>query len=590
MWLLCLFTSIVLRALTGEAKVADNFSECSQYFYKSTEPSGMDQNAKKICQMYGYGGFYYATLYSVHHRIPLYSAYMLDHKCTTNQGVTTFPWHIEPQISNINEPKMVRESESDKNSIKRNQAISSDYAETGYDRGHLNPKSFQCSEGREATFTLTNVAPMDACFNRIYWKNCESNLRKILMDQLKKDNYLANVYLVTGTVLDQNLRIPQSENSQESQRVTVPSHIWTAVCYKHNFDDKKSFSFGYIGKNEPETSIIPMSIVDLNSKLNKLYSFKPVRIKIFVNDCFTGSFKSKETEKMFLNKLSEKQRLKVTPEVKNTYLAVKRLIDSGSLLTNLQVIWMSARLKIGSLPTYFTMVEELKNMESACLITTAKKSIFPAEESDLRKRDVFEQSESVECQVVPEKSVAGWQTAADGSPCQSVSDSSLGCNCITENKKNKPCCSSPCLYQQEQKGYWCYSGQSLIQCSPQYSLITFKGERCNDNHPCATYGYDYYWCQKASGSWDYCSPPLWRSKAKDGKYCRNNHACAKYGKSDPYCYTDDNKKKACCISDDCFSAVNGKTCKSDNPCGYHGYKYLWCYTTDGNWDYCCTNC
>ncbi|MCI4374918.1 hypothetical protein PGIGA_G00011820 [Pangasianodon gigas] len=591
MFLLCVFTSIVLRALTGQAKVVENFNECREYFYKGQEPAGMDQNAKKICQSFGHGDFYYATLYSVHHRIPLYSAYTLDPECSNNPGRANSPWHIEPQLSNSNQPEsMVLESESDKNIIKKNQAISSDYAETGYDRGHLNPNSFQCSDGRDATFTLTNVAPMDACFNRIYWKNSESNLRTLLKDQLKmdedqdQDQDQATVYIVTGTVPDQNSRIPV-----ESQRVTVPSHIWTAVCYEHSFDNAKSFSFGYIGRNQPETIIRPVSVSQLNTELSQLYS-SSVSIQIFVGDCFTGNARSKQAVKTFLNKLPENQRHKMPSDVQNTYLAVKRVIDSdsGGPSAKYRVTGMTATLGIDSFQTFSTVVEEMKNVESACLITTAKnsKSIFS---EDLKKRDVLEQSDSVECQVVPEKSVAGWQTAADGSQCQSVLVSSDKCSCTTESD-TKLCCSSPCLYQQDRKSYWCYSGQRLIQCSPQYSLITYKGERCKDNHPCATYGYDYYWCRKISGSWDYCSPPLWQSKAKDGKYCRDNHACAKYGQSEPWCYTDDDKKKPCCTSDDCFSAVKVKTCNSDHPCGYHDYGYLWCHTTDGSWDYCCKNC
>ncbi|KAI5106912.1 hypothetical protein C0J45_2550, partial [Silurus meridionalis] len=586
MFLLCLLTFIVLKALTGEAEVVDDFNTCSEYFYQHTEPSGMDQNAKKICQMLENEGYYYATLYSVHHKIPLYSAYTLDPKClTTDQQRSTFPWHIEPQVI---EPYMDLESDFNKNIIKRKQAISNDYSATGYDRGHLNPNSFQCD--RQATFTLTNVAPMDACFNRIQWKNSESSLRRLLMDQLKEDKD-AVVYLVTGTVPNPNSTIPKRENSEDSQRVTVPSHIWTAVCYKHNTKDEKSFSFGYIGKNQPEISIIPMSVSNLNTKLSELYSSSSqVSIKIFVDDCFAGNVKSENAVKMFVTKLPEYQRLQMTTDVLNTFNAGKRVSDSNIDSPQYEVTGISTKIRSNSLHSYSTMAEEMKNMGSACLITTAKKRMFNAEKSELRKRDVSERSESVDCQLVPEKSVAGWQTAADGSLCQKVSDTSFGCKCTTKSD-TRPCCSSPCLYRKEQKSYLCYSGPRLIQCSPQYSLITYKGERCKDNYPCATYGYDYYWCWKDSGSWDYCSPPLWQSKAKDGNYCRNNHACAKYGKSKPYCYTDyDNDEKPCCISDDCFSAVNGKICKPHYPCGYHGHKYLWCYTTDDSWDYCCKNC
>ncbi|RXN17937.1 endonuclease domain-containing 1 -like protein [Labeo rohita] len=131
------------------------------------------------------------------------------------------------------------------------------------------------------------------------------------------------------------------------------------------------------------------------------------------------------------------------------------------------------------------------------------------------------------------------------------------------------------------------SGETQIQCSPQYSLITAEGNRCRDDHPCATYGKDYYWCFTDKESWQYCSPPLWGSRAKDGKYCRSDYACAKYNKTNPWCYTDDKNWSYCCTSDDYFSAVNYKTCKPDHPCGYHGKDYLWCHTTDGNWNYCC---
>ncbi len=86
-------------------------------------------------------------------------------------------------------------------------------------------------------------------------------------------------------------------------------------------------------------------------------------------------------------------------------------------------------------------------------------------------------------------------------------DNGYQCTCSTQEGKSKSCCSTPCLYQDQLKGYRCYSGKTQIQCSPQYSLITAKGNRCRDDHPCATYGKDYYWCFIDSKSWEYCSPP-----------------------------------------------------------------------------------
>ncbi|KAL0185382.1 hypothetical protein M9458_021079 [Cirrhinus mrigala] len=502
MFTLGLLTCIVLTAIRAQAKVVTSFKECKEFFYKNTEPGGMDQNAKKICQM-----------------IPLYSAYTLDPACSSTPGVKC-NWH----------------KDSDENVIKGNQAISSDYSDTGYDRGHLNPNSFQCGTGRTATCTLTNAAPMDACFNRIHWYRWESTLRTLLLPKLVSDGAFATAYIVTGTVPNANKRIPHRETSEDPERVTVPSHIWTAVCYKHHTDDTKSFSFSYMGRNQPAEPGI---------------------------------------------------RVQMSPDVQNTLGAVKRATSSDSISSksNIKVRKVTAELAFDSLHDYYTVTEELKAFSgSACLLTHAKPLVI---HDELRKREVSEGSDAVECLLVPEKQ----KTAADGSLCSGVSDSGGSCQCETAGE-TKPCCDFPCLYNDNLSGYRCYSGQEQIPCSPPYSLITYKRDRCLDDYPCATYGYDYYWCWTGSlpHQWDYCSPPLWRSKAENGRYCRSNHACAKYGSRYKWCYTDDRDSwDYCCPSDDCHSAKNGKTCRSDHPCGFHGYIYLWCYTTDGSWDYCCTS-
>ncbi|CAM4574612.1 unnamed protein product [Leuciscus chuanchicus] len=637
MFALGLLTCIVLRAFSAQAKVVDSFNECKEFFYKDTEPGGMDQNAKKICQKYEQGGSYYATLYSVPHRIPLYSAYTFE--CSSDSGSSN-TWHVEPQISYPQSKTEYMVLEKDlsvydltKDVIIGNQAMSSDYSDTGYDRGHLNPNSFNCGEGRTATYTLTNAAPMDECFNRIHWKDWEKDLKAFLKQQLKSDNdkesKATTIYIVTGTVPAVNQRIPQKD-----KRVTVPSHIWTAVCYKHLSDDRKSFSFGFMGENRPaEPGISIMLVSNLNNRLSKLYSEllgTPQSVKIFVDGCFEDNNKLNKVQTAFkkLIDLPRNKGVQVTSDAQNTLVTLKRIriSDSLSSTSNAKVRKVRAELVFDSINTYSTMAEEMKSLdESACLITNAK-PLSKIVHDEINKREVSEGSDAVECLLVPEKQ----KTAADGSQCLSVSESSDGCKCNLADQ-TKPCCSSPCLYQHKLKGYWCNSGQtpidcspryslvtahgqrcrddhpcatygedyywcnsgqSLIECSPRYSLVTAHGQRCRDDHPCATYGEDYYWCNTISGGWEYCSPPLWRSKTINGKPCLTNHACAKYGSGTMWCYTDDQGNyDKCCTSDDCFSAENGQTCRSDHPCGKHGTDYLWCYTDNkGNWVYCCTDC
>ncbi|ROI92057.1 Endonuclease domain-containing 1 protein [Anabarilius grahami] len=97
MFVLGLLTCIVLRAFSAQAKVVDTFGECSRFFYKDTEPGGMNQNAEKICQKLDNRGFYYATLYFNPYKIPLYSAYILDPACSSDTSRSNI-WHLEPKV------------------------------------------------------------------------------------------------------------------------------------------------------------------------------------------------------------------------------------------------------------------------------------------------------------------------------------------------------------------------------------------------------------------------------------------------------------------------------------------------------------
>ncbi|XP_072523991.1 uncharacterized protein [Salminus brasiliensis] len=561
------FFCVLLGALGAQAKVVKTFEECKEFFYNNTEPRGMSLNYKKICQKHGNDpASRFASLYSEYHRIPVYSAYIFKPGCNNTQGRHS-KFFIEPQLSGYDEEKMSPEHEFDVDEIKKNQAINSYYSYTGYDHGHLAPRSFQCGDSRDATFTLTNAAPMDACFNRAHWRQWEDKLKSILIEELQFST-AATPYLVTGTVPQPNHKIPQKEEKDEGEqkeveKVTVPSHVWTALCFVHPTDDSKSFSLGYIGPNQPDSLIRVMSVQDMESELGLLYESK--LFSIFADDCFSSNQKSQE-KISYLTKqvqLPSTQRLQMATDLLNTYeTAINYNADQpGSSRKRFKVTEMTITQSFDNIKNYFQEVEKMKYvMESTCLLTKIGR-----EHSGVQRRSVSGESEAVECQLVPEKSrIAG---------------------------KSENYCTSPCLYQQDKDSYWCYYGQTQVQCSPLYSSITYNGKKCKPNHLCGTYGYEYYWCYTEPDSWDYCSPPIWQSKAKNGHYCRTNHACDKYGKSSNWCYTSDsNTQQNCCTQDDCFSAIDGKTCKPEYPCGFYGKSYMWCYTTDDSWDYCCKNC
>lgn len=183
--------------------------------------------------------------------------------------------------------------------FKIDQAIEVDYSNTGFDRGHLNPASYNCDLDREATFTLTNAIPQNPCFNEQTWKILEQTARTAMR---KLCNFPgAKRYFVTGTV-PQNRMIPNKEHDTESDRirqfnrVSVPSHLWTAACCDSSqaSDPTKranGFSIAYYGENKAYSSPQSSNVPDLEVWLTRQYT-EIKNIKIFADDCFKDSANS----------------------------------------------------------------------------------------------------------------------------------------------------------------------------------------------------------------------------------------------------------------------------------------------------------
>uniref|UniRef100_A0A8C9UZA9 Endonuclease domain-containing 1 protein-like n=1 Tax=Scleropages formosus TaxID=113540 RepID=A0A8C9UZA9_SCLFO len=260
---LCVALAIV--PLGFRAEVVENFKDCNEFFYKKKEPKGIykvAQNSYKICQTYNDSKCYF-SLYFHSKKMTLYSAY-------------TFQRHFEKKL-------------------KEKQAINSGYDYTGFDRGHLNPNSFQLGKGRSATYTLTNAVPMDPCFNRIHWKDYEEYTRLILSDCHKADKNKGTAYIVTGAVPGNKNMIKIESNTYMGEGdINIPSYICTAVCYESNdAQNTKSFSFAFIGENKEGGKIEALNILQLNEKLKSYYNINE-NVKVFDGDCHSSNNGSKE--------------------------------------------------------------------------------------------------------------------------------------------------------------------------------------------------------------------------------------------------------------------------------------------------------
>ncbi|XP_078476109.1 endonuclease domain-containing 1 protein-like [Lampetra planeri] len=273
-----------LLSLAGAKVVADfDNNWCGSFFYKSTQPQMRDCNScDKICQIYKDVNRF-ATLYDHEKRIPIYSAYVFNDQFCGTAPKRPSAWFIEPQLIDPNNDANMA-LPKDFEGVEDKQAVDGDYKNTAFDRGHLNPNFYQCNEGRNATFTLTNAVPMDACFNRIKWYNYEKHTKAILQNMCPSPS---KAYLITG-VVPSKLKIPISpddwleDEPRTFDRISVPLYVWTAVCCDHLDKDKK-FSFGYFGYNLPQFEIDLLTIEDLENKLKVYYSDN--NLELFAGKC-----------------------------------------------------------------------------------------------------------------------------------------------------------------------------------------------------------------------------------------------------------------------------------------------------------------
>jgi endonuclease G len=122
----------------------------------------------------------------------------------------------------------------------------SDYARSGYDRGHMAPSGdMPDPQSQEESFSLANMVPQDPDNNRHLWAKIESEVRDLAVSE-------GEVYVVTGPVFT-------GENVQSLKgRVLVPTQIYKAVHIP-----KRHAAAAYLVENGPGQEIRVLSISDL---------------------------------------------------------------------------------------------------------------------------------------------------------------------------------------------------------------------------------------------------------------------------------------------------------------------------------------
>jgi len=172
----------------------------------------------------------YALGYSEAYEQPLWVSYHLTADEVTNSVVGRFgTFYADPAIVT-------------------GSASPDDYANSGYDRGHLAPAADMCfaTNTMYESFSMANVSPQLPAFNRGVWKRLEEHVRDIATRE-------RSVYVVTGPVFATNA----PPRTIGAHRVRVPDAFYK-VLYIESTPVRR---YGFLVPHAPSTNALDAYLV-----------------------------------------------------------------------------------------------------------------------------------------------------------------------------------------------------------------------------------------------------------------------------------------------------------------------------------------
>ena len=156
-----------------------------------------------------------------------------------------------------------------------------DYAESGYDRGHLSPAADNSADAEQMSqsFYLSNMAPQNSSQNRGSWRILEDRIRSIA----REDKIL---YVTVGTVYEPGYKVI-------GNGLGVPQYLWKVVV-----DAETNNAIAFIFPNEPlPTSSLPSTI----TTIKRIEEMTGLNFHPNVED---DSFEAVEPDMQFWNKIN----------------------------------------------------------------------------------------------------------------------------------------------------------------------------------------------------------------------------------------------------------------------------------------------
>ena len=136
-------------------------------------------------------------------------------------------YHITAESVNLNY-KRTNAFKSDSELPKETRSTLSDYAGSGYDRGHLAPSATMdfSRQSMLQSFLLSNISPQLAGFNRVGWRALEKHVRDLA-------NEYQELYVVTGPIY-------QGQEEKIGRGVVVPGAFYKVILDPY-FNDAIAF-------------------------------------------------------------------------------------------------------------------------------------------------------------------------------------------------------------------------------------------------------------------------------------------------------------------------------------------------------------
>ncbi|NXH22624.1 ENDD1 protein, partial [Bucco capensis] len=250
-FLLCisLFPGFSQGRVVGEDE--PGFAECNVFFLGQVPPEGFTEPFHvKICQQYNRKPRF-ATLYSTKDKIPLYSAFKYSKAAPSEEE----HWLLEPQVddpeNDLHEMAHEAAITGTVANLGANQALTSDYVGTGYERGLLNPSLLNEEDFQMATYTLTNSVPLSPALSKSWHRDIRRVVEQALAPHCSKKDHL---YLLAGAIPSRVL---------VKGKVSVPESLWLAACC----DAPEGWSLGLVKNMDDENSLADLTVGQLEKQL-----------------------------------------------------------------------------------------------------------------------------------------------------------------------------------------------------------------------------------------------------------------------------------------------------------------------------------